>query len=129
MYRPKKKMNSEMMGGKLCSTKMKGQLNYESNYGRPREILGTCVKIHYVKTNLWAGLLLLHGKRPNKYFSNFSVSIKVGSPSMLIRFPDGNTNEFEGNIADDDIELLSLFDFMALPPNVILAEGLRNRKL
>lgn len=78
-----------------------------------------------METNLCAGLLLLHGKRPNKYFSNFSVSIKVGSPSMVIRFPEGNTNEFAGNI-DEAFELL--FDFVELPPNVILADGLRNRK-
>lgn len=48
---------------------------------------------------------------------------------MLIHFPDGNTNEFGGNITGDDIEGLSMLDFIALPPNAILAEGLRNRKL
>lgn len=77
-----------------------------------------------MKTNLWAGLLLLQDNKPNKYFSNFSVSSTLGSPSKLIRFPEGKANEFAGNITEDDIECLSLTGLIMLPLNVIFAEGL-----
>lgn len=77
-------------------------------------------------TNLCAGLLLLKGLRPNKYFSNFSFSIEGGNPSAVILTPDGRINECDGTTGDEE-KCSEGFTNFKLPRKDIFADGLKSQ--